>query len=158
MSSLERQSSVSSQGCPFCNEAKTAATQNQQLLKAAQDDLKATQNELLRVKMELRKAEELEEELKAAKLKVLQITRELELMKEVADTLRKKAGTQFSIERFKHSDEDVRFYTGLPSYTVFQFLVMFLQPWLTTGECENLVHTSFRPTKSRQTKESHSGK
>lgn len=53
MSSLERQSSVSSQGCPFCNEAKTAATQNQQLLKAAQDDLKATQNELLRVKMEL---------------------------------------------------------------------------------------------------------
>ncbi|XP_077549725.1 uncharacterized protein LOC144162857 [Haemaphysalis longicornis] len=80
--------------------------------------------------MELRKAEELEEELKAAKLKVLQITRELELMKEVADKLRKKAGTQFSIERFKHSDEDMRFYTGLPSYTVFQFLVVFFNPGL----------------------------
>lgn len=51
-------------------------------------------------------------------------------MKEVADKLRKKAGTQFSIERFKHSDEDVRFYTGLPSYTVFQFLVMFFNPGL----------------------------
>lgn len=42
-------------------------TQHQQLLKAGQDDLKDTQKELLHVKMELQKAEELEVELKAAK-------------------------------------------------------------------------------------------
>lgn len=54
--------------------------------------------------------------------------RELDLSKETLKKLQKKVGTQLSVERFKRSSEDMRFYTGLPSYAVFKIILKFMNP------------------------------
>lgn len=50
----------------------------------------------------------------------LQISRELELSKDNEKKLEKKVGRHFSRERFKHSDDDMCFYTGLPRALCFR--------------------------------------
>ena len=38
------------------------------------------------------------------------------------------AQNKFSIDRFKHNDEHFKFYTGMPSFSVFKAVLNFLEP------------------------------
>ncbi|XP_064455087.1 uncharacterized protein LOC135366348 [Ornithodoros turicata] len=94
-------------------------------LQEVKEELRVTNEKLLRSE---RKTRFLEDELKHTKQALLRVTRELELAQETLKKLERKVGRQFSVERFKSNDEDMRFYTGLPSYAVFTSVLNFLNP------------------------------
>ncbi|XP_064483121.1 uncharacterized protein LOC135395967 [Ornithodoros turicata] len=94
----------------------------------AQPELKALKEKLNARELELQKAKDVEREQKATKEALFRVSRELELAKETSAKLEKKVGRQFSIDRFKHSEDDMRFYTGLPSYAVFKAVLNYLNP------------------------------
>ncbi|KAL1479806.1 hypothetical protein MTO96_051563 [Rhipicephalus appendiculatus] len=91
-------------------------------------ELESTKEKLVYKELELERARQQIEELKHAKQELFRVKRELELAKEEMKKLQKKAGVHFSVERFRHSCEDMRFYTGLPSYAEFQSLLKFMNP------------------------------
>lgn len=114
-----------------------ACSQNHQQVEAEADggplrklsrELEATKEKLAYRELELEKARQLIEELKHAKQELFRVNRELDLAKEEIKKLQRKVGVHFSVERFKHSCEDMRFYTGLPSYAVFQSVLKFMNP------------------------------
>ncbi|XP_064468566.1 uncharacterized protein LOC135380210 [Ornithodoros turicata] len=94
-------------------------------LQEVKEELRVTNEKLLRSE---RKTRFLEDELKHTKQALLRVTRELELAQETLKKLERKVGRQFSVERFKSNDEDMRFYTGLLSYAVFTSVLNFLNP------------------------------
>ena len=49
---------------------------------------------------------------------------------------------QFGIERFQGGDNDIRFYTGLPSYDIVLCLYHYLEPYL--------IYFRYRPSKHEQ--------
>ncbi|KAL1419422.1 hypothetical protein MTO96_005157 [Rhipicephalus appendiculatus] len=91
-------------------------------------ELESTKEKLVYKKLELERARQQIEELKHAKQECFRVKRELELAKEELKKLQKKVGVHFSVERFKHSCDDMRFYMVLPSYAEFQSLLKFMNP------------------------------
>ncbi|CAN7945321.1 unnamed protein product [Ixodes hexagonus] len=132
---LEPQPAVSSPDCQWKKEAEAYENKVEELkrrLRATEEELKATKEKLFHAEMKLQQAKEQAkeeaEELKLVNQTVQRTSRVLELAREMSNKLEKKVGKQFSVERFKHSNEDMRFYTGLPSYAVFQSVLTFLNP------------------------------
>ncbi|XP_064462131.1 uncharacterized protein LOC135372454 [Ornithodoros turicata] len=130
-STLEQQSTICSIDCPGQKEAtahKNTIEELKQLLTVMDQELKATKANLAHVKMQLQEAKEHAAELKIVKQTLFSVSRELKLEKAISKKLEQKVGKQFSVERFKHSNEDMQFYTGLPSYAVFESILKFLNP------------------------------
>ncbi|XP_077508362.1 uncharacterized protein LOC144119669 [Amblyomma americanum] len=80
-----------------------------QSLTTVKNELKVTEEQLRQAHVELQRAKqeakEKEEEIKSVKELLFRTSRELELTKATAEKLEKKVGREFSIDRFKHSDE-----------------------------------------------------
>ena len=74
--------------------------------------------------------------LEYSKLEELQrVTRELE-------DIKVSRVERFGIERFQGGDDDIRFYTGLPSYDIVLCLYHYLEPYL--------IYLRYRPSKHEQ--------
>ncbi|KAM7297119.1 uncharacterized protein ISCGN_022272 [Ixodes scapularis] len=72
--------------------------------------------------------EKSQEELSKAQREVLKLKRHIEILEEENKKLKQKVSRKFSIECFKDAPEDVQFYTGLPDYGTFMFLLKFVDP------------------------------
>ncbi|KAM7314879.1 uncharacterized protein LOC115312713 [Ixodes scapularis] len=71
--------------------------------------------------------DELQQELKKAKARILYLEREVALLKEKCSK-NESSTNRFCVEKFKDSDEDFLFYTGLPCYGLFHILLSYLGP------------------------------
>ncbi|XP_064468637.1 uncharacterized protein LOC135381813 [Ornithodoros turicata] len=71
--------------------------------------------------------ESLQKSLQVANAEIARLERELLLLKEKHRKLEEKH-LPFSVERFKGSDDDIQFYTGLPSYAMFKNFLTYLDP------------------------------
>lgn len=60
----------------------------------------------------------------------LQLERRLQAITEELQRLKVSRVERFGVQRFQGSDEDIRFYTGLPTYNIFICMYRYLEPLL----------------------------
>uniref|UniRef100_G3MQG1 THAP-type domain-containing protein n=1 Tax=Amblyomma maculatum TaxID=34609 RepID=G3MQG1_AMBMU len=97
-------------------------------LSSVKGELRSSKKKMLVLKCSCSRLRNKKKELKLVKETLFRVSRELELAKERLQELEKKIGKQFSVQRFMHNDDDMRFYTGLPSYAMFKTILEFLNP------------------------------
>ena len=124
----------------YWREDREAADENRQLKKALQRAMAGNEELKRHLKLITAESEQQKQYLEQLKSENANLKQDLELMTNEASGQKKLAELRrFCFENIEESNEDVLFYTGLPSASVFNQLFQYLSP---DGKCSISCHCS----------------